>query len=485
MRTASSNEPQLNAEYAQTATWDGGLIGTFTISNQAATTASDWKLEFTMPRGSQVAGVWNGSLATSNNSYTVTPTAQTKTIAGHGSVKIGFTALVSSPVAPLKCTINGELCTIRAGGTSDTQITGGHSGGTTRGDGSGADTPSVVPGQSAGADPGPADPNKADKPGRTDRTILTPLVNLLAGDRPPLTAIAAASGATVLTLLSAVPSVDGSCQLKWGGTLDLNAFAKEISDALRAKIKLVVSIGAASGIDLTQVCTSVDALVVQLKTLLSLGVRAIDFTLSGSVLANNTLNLRRAQLIKDLKARYAGLELSYTLPLVGSLLGGSSALTLPLQAVKNVGTLLDRVNILPLDLAAPAGLLTSLLNTISLDSSIDTLLGAVAAVHDKLMSTWNLDAGSAWGLLGVVPLLGGNDLLGKTPLLGTVSKLVDFVKANKLGLLGLLPVNGGGQACPDGGLLGGLLPVPLLGCLDATILAHLFTLTNSLTQTLH
>ena len=95
-----------------------------------------------------------------------------------------------------------------------------------------------------------------------------------------------------------------------------------------------------------------------------------------------------------------------------------------------------------------------------------------------------LDATAAWRMLGIVPVLGGGDLLGDLNLLAgsspltLVTKLAAFAKANGLGLLGFLPL-GTGQSCG-----GGAVALPLLSCLDPGVLAHLLAVTDTLRRAL-
>jgi len=298
-------------------------------------------------------------------------------------------------------------------------------------------------------------------------------VFLPAVGRPPLKALAAGTGSTLLTLADALPYLGSTCDLKWGGTADLTAYVSEITDALKSRIGLIGSIGTAGGLDLAQVCGTASALEAQVKRLVALGVRSIDFTIAENALGDVTANLRRAQVVKDLKAQ--GIAVSYTLPVSGS--GALDIATAPLQAVKNAGALLDHVNVLPVDLGAP-GLLGSLLGG---GASVDGLIGTVTAVHDRIMKLDGLDATAAWRILGIVPVIGGGDLLGGNLLGGSgplalATKLASFAKANGLGLLGFLPL-GGGQSC-------GGIAVPLLSCLDPGVLARLFAVTDTLRRAL-
>src|SRR3569833_64381 len=110
VQVASADEkPLLTSEYAEAGFWTGGLIGTYTVKNPTATAATDWKQTFGRTDGAQLAGVWNGTLSSAKGGvYTITPTAQTKTLAGKGSLAIGITALANSHATPIKCEFNGK-----------------------------------------------------------------------------------------------------------------------------------------------------------------------------------------------------------------------------------------------------------------------------------------------------------------------------------------------------------------------------------------
>jgi hypothetical protein len=467
VQVASAGEhPELAARYTEAGFWPGGLIGTFTINNKSTEATGDWKLAFSLPSGATVAGVWNGKLSTvDGGGYVVRPAAGAR-LDGHATMTVGFTAKADTPVAPTKCTINGTACTMdvapAAPAAPAVELP--------------ADTGSagVLPGKPAAPAPaGPAAPAPAGPPGGSG-TAFAPSVFLPAVGRPPLKALAAGAGTTLLTLADALPSLAGACDLKWGGTADLDAYLSEITDALKSRIGLVGSIGTAGGVDLAQVCGTAGSLEAQVRRLVALGIRSIDFTIAENALGDVAANLRRAQVVKDLKAQ--GVTVSYTLPVPDA--GALGVVTAPLLAAKNAGALLDRVNILPVDLGAP-GLLGSLLG----GSTVDGVIGAVTGVHDQLMKINGLDASAAWRMVGIVPVLGGGDLLGDLNLLGgtsplaLVTKLAAFAKANGLGLLGFLPL-GTGQSCAGG------VSVPLLNCLDPSVLARFFAVADTLRRTL-
>jgi hypothetical protein len=481
VQVASAGErSELTAEYAEAGSWTGGLIGTFTIRNPTKDATQDWKLSFGMSDGAELAGVWNGTLSTSKGgTYTIKPVAQNKTVAGGAVMTIGFTALTSAHATPVNCAINGKACkiTVKAAGSGElatgpqpaaTQSQAGDQGvGTTGKTGNGGKA--TTGGQPAG----PVAPSGP-----------TPYVYLPAGDRPPLKTLAAASGSHALTLLSAVPPVGGGCDLKWGGVVDLDKYAKEITDALSGNIALIGAVGSGSGVDLAKVCGTAAAFEAQLKQLLALGVRSLDLTIPGNTVTDQVLNLRRAQVVKDLKAQYPDLSIAYTLPTaIGTEYTGGAldAVTAPLTAAKNAGAVIDRVNVLPVDLTGPAGPLSSLLSGLGLNNTVEPLLTIANGVHQKIMSIQGVDSAAAWKMLGIVPVIGSGDLLGGSTLPAPIAKLAEFAKANGLGMVGFLPL-GIDHQCSGTGLLP--ISLPVLNCLDASVLPHFFTIANAFSHAL-
>jgi chitinase len=195
------------------------------------------------------------------------------------------------------------------------------------------------------------------------------------------------------------------------------------------------------------------------------------------------VNLRRAQAVKDLQARYRGLKVSYTLP-AATVDHPFDVATLvrPLAVARKAGAVIDRINLLPVDVNSPLGTVDSLVKSArSIDAArgvIDTATG----LHEQIMRMLGLDAGSAWRALGIIPVLGRADLTGNSPLPGGVTRLLSFAKANGLGLVGFLPLVSTGT-CGSGGLP--VLSVPLLDCLDLNVLPHFFEISDTVRRALH
>jgi hypothetical protein len=470
---SAGEKTRFKAHYSQANAWASGLVGTFTISNLSSQSASDWELTFGVPGGATVTGVWNATLTGSGRTYRVKPLARSRTIAGHGSTDVGLTIASTTPVTPTDCTINDEPCQVDAVSASRVDA-----------------APAGEAGQSGVDDS--ADHNAAgDQVGRAASTehgatgsgpsgpLFAPYISLPAVGRPPLGAIVSGTGADALNLASLVPSTGHACDLTWGGTADLAAYASEITTAAKAKVHLIASVGAGVAGN----CGSAGALEAPLARVLDLGVRDLDFTIPGSEIADDAVNLRRAQAIKDLQARYRGLKVSYTLP-AAALDHPFDVATLarPLAVARKAGAVIDRINLLPVDISSPLGTVDSLVkSTRSIDAArgvIDTATG----LHEQIMRILGLDASSAWQALGIVPVLGGADLTGDSPLPGGVTRLLSFAKANGLGLVGFLPLVSTGT-CGAGGLP--VLSIPLLDCLDLNVLPHFFEISDTVRRALH
>jgi hypothetical protein len=436
IQVASADErPELTSEYVEAGFWNGGLIGTFTIRNPTKTPVSDWRLSFGLSDGARVAGVWNGTLTTTKD-HTFVVKSRARTLAANGVLTVGFTALTDVHAKPVDCLINDNPCRITTRSTVD-----------------GKAAP-AAPGDPATTAPAPAPaapPPTGHTPVRPPRkahpaTAVTPYVNMAATNRPSLTSIAKAGDAQSLTLMSAIPSTGSRCELSWGGT-PLSQYTEEINDAVGQKLDLIGAIGAGSGVDLASACGSAPALQGQLKRVVDLGIRSLDLT----VPARGSLMWARA--VKALKAEYPDLTVAYTL---------ASDAVGALQTAADNGAVIDRVNVLPVDLAS------SSLGNLRLTDTVETLLATAREVHDRMMAIQGLDAATAWQHLGIVPILGADDRQGGAAVQDGIDQLTGFVKDNGVGMLGFLPI-GADRQCS------GLLA---LTCLDANILPQVFTLTD-------
>lgn len=478
----AGEKTRFKAHYSQANAWASGLVGTFTISNLSSQAAGDWELTFRVPGGATVTGVWNATLTASSGTYRVKPLSRSRTIAAHSTTDVGLTIASTTPVTPTNCTVNDEPCQVDAVSASRVDAAPLGQANQSGVDGSG---PAAGTGGNVGSDVGDAASARTGATGSgSSGPLFAPYISLPAVGRPPLDAIVAGTGAGALNLASLVPSTAHTCDLTWGGSVDVAAYASEITKAVKSKLRLIASVGATGGVDAARTCGTASALEAPLARVLDLGVRDLDFTIPGSEIADDAVNARRAQVVKDLQARYRGLKVSYTLPAVT---GGQSAdvdtLVRPLAAARKAGAVIDRVNLLPVDVTSPLGTVDSLLKSARSVDAARGVIDTATGLHERIMQILGLDADTAWRTLGIVPVLGGADLTGNTPLPGGVTRLLSFAKANGLGLVGFLPLVstgtcGGGSSLP-------VLSIPLLDCLDLSVLPHFFEISDTVRRALH
>src|ERR1700738_125392 len=68
---ASAASPAVS--FVETSAWDGGYVGQYTITNTPGAALSTWTVAFTLPSGSAITSLWNGTEAAAGQTYTVTP----------------------------------------------------------------------------------------------------------------------------------------------------------------------------------------------------------------------------------------------------------------------------------------------------------------------------------------------------------------------------------------------------------------------------
>jgi cellulose binding protein with CBM2 domain/fibronectin type III domain protein len=93
--------------------WQGGFIGSITVTNRAATPVAGWKLTFTWPAaGESLQSGWNGTWTQTGQTVTVTGTSSTDAIgANGGTVTVGFQGIeTGQKPAPTVFYLNGTVC---------------------------------------------------------------------------------------------------------------------------------------------------------------------------------------------------------------------------------------------------------------------------------------------------------------------------------------------------------------------------------------
>ncbi|WP_017593607.1 glycosyl hydrolase family 18 protein [Nocardiopsis potens] len=107
--------------YTEGSGWETGYSGQFTIDNAGSAELSDWTIEVTLPKGAEIASLWNATMKRSGDTYTLTPPSWGAPVPAGGTYQIGFNgtrASAGTKTEPVSCTVNGAPC---AGGQADTE----------------------------------------------------------------------------------------------------------------------------------------------------------------------------------------------------------------------------------------------------------------------------------------------------------------------------------------------------------------------------
>ncbi|SHN43736.1 glycoside hydrolase family 18 protein [Cryptosporangium aurantiacum] len=425
-----------SVSYVQSARWDSGYTGAYTVTNTGADAVESWSLAFTLPDGARITSLWNGRMSVSGRDVTVRNETWNGRLAPDASVVVGFVADATGTeqAAPDGCTINGVSCTESTG----EPITAG---------------PSDAP--SAPAAPKPTAPNPAatstapatsaapvapgppvipgspvmipGTPAPTG-TEFAPYVDVLLHPPYDLAAAAASTGVRQYTLGFLV--ANGGCTPSWGGVLPVGdaGIARRVSALREAGGDVRLSFGGATGTELATVCSTPEQLAAAYQSAIdAYAATRIDFDVEGAALADTAANRRRAEAITILRqtAAAAGrpLDVSVTLPVLpqGLTQGGVDLLT----DARAADVVFDAVNVMAMDYGDaaapdPAGRMGRF--------AID----AVTAVQAQVRGVFGLSDDAAWRSLAVTPMIGVNDVATEVFTPADARIVAEFARSKEL-----------------------------------------------------
>ena len=442
---AADSAAPLEASYLAGAGWGTGYSGQYTITNAGTTAVTGWTLGFTLPTGTTLSSLWNGSYTGTGGHVTVTNDSWDAALKPGGTVTVGFVTESSGAAGqPAGCTINGVPC--QAGG-------------------SGAQPPSPTPSRSAPLSPsGSATPSPAKSAGTAPSASASSSPNAPAGSPsagasgfapyvdtslyPPfnLASTAAATGVRQFNLAFVVSGAS-SCTPEWGGVTAVGAdpVAAQIG-ALRAIGGDVrISFGGQAGSELATTCTSVSQLQAAYQQVVSAyDVNKIDFDIEGAAVANTAANARRDQAIAALQAQDPGLQVSFTLPVLPS--GLTSDGDAVLAGAVQTGVKISAVNVMAMDYgdgAAPNP--SGQLGTFAID--------AATATDAQVASALGISAAAAWSKVAVTPMIGVNDTSDEIFTAANAQQLAAFAATKHLAWLSMWSAARDTQ-CPGGTVTG-------------------------------
>ncbi len=223
------------------------------------------------------------------------------------------------------------------------------------------------------------------------------------------------------------------CQASWGGVINLseNYLVADINTLRSAGGDVIISFGGASGIELAQSCASVSILQAQYQAVIDkYNLTSLDFDIEGAAMANAAANNRRNQAIANLqniaRSQNRSLTISYTLPVLPGGLDQTS-LNLLQNAVSN-GVEVSIVNIMAMDYGSVASPNTMGQNAID---AINATAAQLATVYP------NKTAAQRKAMIGVIPMIGLNDVAPEVFTVADANLLLNFAQNNNLGRLAM------------------------------------------------
>jgi hypothetical protein len=435
---AANSVAPMKASYQPGDNWGSGYSGQYTITNAGTASATGWTLAFTLPNGTTLASLWNGSYTDKGGHVTVTNDDWDATLKPGVTVTVGFEAKASGKAGqPAGCTINGTACQAGAAGTAGTPAANASSAPAA----SPTPTPSrSVPLSSGGsATPSPASSvkstpstpaNAANGSASAGAAGFAPYVDTSLF--PPFSLVSTAQATGVKQFnLAFVVSGGGACTPEWGGVTAIGAdpVASQIA-ALRAIGGDVrISFGGEAGSELATTCTNVSQLEAAYQQVISAyGVNKIDFDIEGAAVDNTAANARRDQAIAALQAQDPGLQVSLTLPVLPSGLtsDGDAVLTGAVQG----GVKISAVNVMAMDFgdgAAPNP--SGQMGTFAID--------AATATDAQVASALGISDAAAWSKVAVTPMVGVNDTSDEVFTVANAQQLEAFAASKGLAWLSM------------------------------------------------
>lgn len=236
------------------------------------------------------------------------------------------------------------------------------------------------------------------------------------------------------------------CEPSWGAFYSLDAAAEDLQlDRRIAQLRLAggrvrVSFGGAINVELAASCRDVEALAAAYQAVIDrYDLRSIDFDVEGPVLSDAEGNARRAEAARILQEAAASndrpLDIWLTLPVDtdGLTDEGRSVVSTMLAA----GVDLSGVNGMTMNFGGsrPAG-----------QSMGEAVIDSATALQAQVQSLYGvtgvrLDAASAWGKVGLTPMVGQNDVPGDVFTIADAQQVNEFARAQGVGLLSMWDLN--------------------------------------------
>jgi chitodextrinase len=479
------------ATFAVSSDWGSGYGAAYTIDNPMSIPLSTWKVTFTLPAGDKVTSVWDGTLSTSGNTYTVTNAGYNAPVAAGTSVSFGFNASYSgSSPTPGGCTLNGDPCDGSADvvapstptglavlSTNSTSVSLNWTASTDNIQVAGYDIYNGG-GTKVGSSPGPVGSVTGLSPSTTytfsvrayDEAgnlsgssntisatttaggqpnhlpgIAAPFIDIGAWPTPSLTTIAENTGLRAFSL-GFITNGSTNCTASWFNAYSMSS-GFELSDinslrSIGGDVK--PSFGGEAGTELAQACADVNSLTAAYQSVINeYNLTQIDFDIEGAAVADHASIDRRSAAMAALQsaATAAGksLAITLTLPVLPSGLDANGQYVVQSAVSHNVN--FSTVNVMAMDYGdSEAPNPQGKMGTYAIDAAQST---------EQQLAGWypGKTAAQLWNMVGVTPMLGVNDQSDEVFSQSDETQLINFAQTQHLGELGFWDVTRDGNAC--------------------------------------
>ena len=264
---------------------------------------------------------------------------------------------------------------------------------------------------------------------------------------PTYNLVTAATTGNVKFFTLAFIVADSNNQPSWGGYTEYEVnggsfdmqLRKQVADVRAAGSDVMVSFGGASNSELAEKITSIPQLTAAYQTVVdAYNVTHLDFDIEGAAAANHAAIDRRSQALAALQqngtASGRDIQVWFTLPVLPTGLTADGLYVV--QSAVRYGVKLAGVNVMAMDFgdsAAPSP--QNRMGQYAIDSA-NSLFNQLSTIYGTTKTSAEL-----WGMVGVTPMIGLNDVTTETFDLNAAHELLAFAQQKGIGRISIWSLN--------------------------------------------
>ncbi len=225
----------------------------------------------------------------------------------------------------------------------------------------------------------------------------------------------------------------GNCQPRWGGSTQLGQYflLQDIERLREQGGDVIVSLGGAGGNELGLTCPDVETLTAAYQRVIdTLEVTHLDFDIEGDEIRDPESIARRSEAIASLQSTNENLVVSFTLPVIPTGLTNEGIAVL--QSAIDHGVMIDIINLMTMNFG----------ESFPSDQMGENTIQAAHSLHEQLQALYpDADPDDLWGMIGLTPMIGINDVQAEIFTLEDASLVTEFAQTQGIGLLSIWSVD--------------------------------------------